>query len=212
MLKIGVIADTHVPDRTNRVHPEAIELFKHSNVHAILHAGDITLPKILKQLEGIAPVYAVKGNRDLFGFRNLPLSQTLQFEDIKIGLTHGHINWAKYLENKIKSLLTGPLSFSVAQNASIAHLPSDVNVVVFGHNHQVVNKVINGKLIFNPGSAACPIYTKDLPSVGLLTIDRNIVKGEIYYLSKFSVRKLVYLNLLAKLHHVNIDRKSDPDI
>jgi len=47
---------------------------------------------------------------------------------------------------------------------------SDVNIIVFGHSHQPMNKVIHGILFFNPGQAR--------NSFGILTIGEE-VKGEI---------------------------------
>ena len=56
-MKIGVISDTH-----NFLDPQIPELF--AGVSHILHAGDIGLPRVLTQLESIAPVTAVGGNTD----------------------------------------------------------------------------------------------------------------------------------------------------
>ena len=46
----------------------------------------------------------------------------------------------------------------------------DADIIIFGHSHHARNKVINGILFFNPGSAR--------NSLGILTIDET-VKGEI---------------------------------
>src|SRR3974390_920027 len=59
--KIGVISDTH-----DFYDPKIPSLFQ--GVEHILHAGDIGLPRIVLQLEEIAPVTAVSGNTDDPGF------------------------------------------------------------------------------------------------------------------------------------------------
>ena len=57
---IGVISDTH-----GLVRPEVHKAFR--RVDLILHAGDIGSPDVLKELQSIAPVKAVRGNNDKGG-------------------------------------------------------------------------------------------------------------------------------------------------
>ena len=59
---IGLISDTHIPDRARILPQNVIEAF--SDVELILHAGDLTSPKVIDELEEIAPVMAVQGNMD----------------------------------------------------------------------------------------------------------------------------------------------------
>ena len=54
---IGVISDTH-----GLLRPEAVELLRGSE--HIIHAGDIGAPEIIRELEKIAPVTAIRGNVD----------------------------------------------------------------------------------------------------------------------------------------------------
>lgn len=179
MLTLGVIADTHIPDRSRRLPPQVLAVFLQAEVAHILHAGDISLPGVLRELGQVAPVTAVRGNRDWFGFRGLPLSRTLTFEDVSIGLTHGHGGWRSYIVDKFNYLRKGPLAFQDIKERAISLLPSEVNVVVFGHTHSPMNQVEKGQLIFNPGSPCCPVPRHALPSVGLLTIDGDRVVGNI---------------------------------
>lgn len=53
MHKIGIISDTH-----GLLRQEVVDIFQDCEV--ILHSGDFDTEKILKTLEQIAPVYAVK--------------------------------------------------------------------------------------------------------------------------------------------------------
>jgi len=182
MLTLGVIADTHIPDRARYLHPKAISTFQQADVRAILHAGDISTPKILSQLEETALVYAVRGNRDLFGFKNLPHHRILEFEDITIGLTHGHGNWPAYIADRLL-LMFRPTKFNYYEGRARSIFPK-ANVIVLGHNHAPANHWEKGQLIFNPGSACCPnLNFPDLsPSVGLLHINGDNVEGEIVLL------------------------------
>jgi putative phosphoesterase len=183
MLNLGVIADTHIPDRARDLPTEAITVFEEAEVAAILHAGDISLPRVLTQLEEVAPVYAVRGNRDIFGFKNLPRHRRLTFEEVSIGMTHGHGTWGEYIREKFKYLLYGPTKFSYFEEIALRIFP-DMRVVVLGHNHAPTNHWQAGQLVFNPGSATCPNeYFPDLPpSVGLLRINGKNVGGEIVFI------------------------------
>ena len=183
MLTLGVIADTHIPDRKRSLHPKVLPIYKNAKVDAILHAGDASVPKVITQLETIAPVHAVRGNRDLFGFRGTPYHRTLDYEGVSIGLTHGHGNWLQYIQEKIKYLIRGLPKISQFEDYAIGMFP-DTNVVILGHYHSPVNRWQNGQLIFNPGSACCqnPLIAKLPPSIGLLHIDNGNVIGEIVLL------------------------------
>jgi putative phosphoesterase len=183
MLTLGVIADTHIPDRARELPQKAIATFEEAKVTAILHAGDISLPRVITQLEDIAPVHAVRGNRDIFGFKDLPRHRRLSFEEVSIGMTHGHGSWGKYFKEKAKYLLYGPTKFSYFEEIAL-HIFPDTHVVVLGHNHAPTNHWQEGQLVFNPGSATCPNeYFPNLPpSVGLLRINGENVGGEIVFI------------------------------
>ncbi|MCL5429842.1 MAG: metallophosphoesterase [Chloroflexi bacterium] len=181
LVTLGLIADTHVPDRSRRLHPAVLPAFEKAGVSTILHAGDISVPRVLRQLGEVAPVLAVRGNRDWFGFKDLPMQRIVQFGQRRIGLTHGHGNWRLYVSDKLRYLLRGPQSFEVALKRSIA-LMADVDVVVFGHNHEPMVKDMDDLLVINPGSACCQVFAGKPPSVGLLHLDRKKMWGEVVYL------------------------------
>ena len=96
---LGVISDTHVPDWVDRLHPKTIGIFKEAKVDAILHAGDICSPEVISQLERVAPVFAVRGNRDIYLLSKLPRVRLLTFAGHRIALVHGHGRWNHYLIN-----------------------------------------------------------------------------------------------------------------
>ena len=58
MTTLGVIADTHVPDRRPDLDPQILPIFLQAKVQTILHAGDVSSQKVLDQLSQIAPVLA----------------------------------------------------------------------------------------------------------------------------------------------------------
>lgn len=98
-ITLGVIADTHIPDRAAQVPLAALDLFARNKVHAILHAGDLSVPRVLHQLAEVAPVHAIRGNTDVLLLGKLPWKRQLEFEGVSIGMVHGHDNWLKYIPN-----------------------------------------------------------------------------------------------------------------
>ncbi|HTL57313.1 MAG TPA: metallophosphoesterase family protein [Candidatus Limnocylindrales bacterium] len=124
-VKIGVISDTH-----NFFDPKIPGLF--NGVEHILHAGDIGLPRILLDLEAIAPVTAVSGNTDDPGFR-YSLTEVIQLAERKFLIHH----------------IVQPHSLSDMLKERIARERPDV--VVFGHTHKPFYQTIDGVIFFNPG-------------------------------------------------------------
>lgn len=180
MITIGVIADTHIPDRMRHLHPGVLPIFREARVNAILHAGDVCVARILQDLEEIAPVFVVRGNRDWVRLGHLPFNRILTFEGVKIVLAHGHGGWREYLVDKVHYALFG-MQPSRYRNRLLVSFPQ-AQVIVYGHLHAPYNDWIDGKLFFNPGSPSCP--EKRLPpSVGLLHIRiGGEVEGEIIHL------------------------------
>jgi putative phosphoesterase len=114
---IGVISDTH-----NLFDPKIPSLFY--GVEHILHAGDIGLPKILLDLEQIAPVTAVGGNTDDSGFR-YPLTEVVLLAGRKF-LIH-HIVQPHTLDDSLRQRMAR----------------EKVDVVVFGHTHKPFSQRID---------------------------------------------------------------------
>lgn len=168
---IGVISDTHIPDRNRRLHPDIIPLLREAGVQRILHAGDICVPWVLELLEEIAPVTAVRGNRDWMLRKNLPLDCTLKIEGVKIGLSHGHGGLSGYVLDKLHYLRAGYQRERYQK--SLRKLFPTAKVIVFGHTHRAENLWAGDYLLFNPGAAgslSSPSLMKLPPSIGLLYI------------------------------------------
>ena len=178
---LGVVADTHVPDRASRLHPSLLECFREQKVEAILHAGDVCTPGVLTILGQIAPVYAVRGNRDIFWLRKLPMQRTLDFNNISIGLVHGHGRLHDYLLDRIHYYLGG-LDIKKFCQRAIQTFPG-CQVIVFGHIHYSINQYVGNQFLFNPGSACCADNTTNPPSAGLLYLHPDgSVQGKIFTL------------------------------
>ena len=120
---IGVISDTHGLFR-----PEVLKAFK--GVDLILHGGDIGNIQVLKDLETIAPVHAVRGNNDQDAWaKRIPETKIVQANNLKI-----------YLLHNVKELDIDPLA-------------RGMQVVISGHSHRPLIETRNSVLFLNPGSA-----------------------------------------------------------
>lgn len=120
---IGLISDTH-----GLIRDQALKALQGSDV--IFHAGDVGSPEIIKTLEEIAPVYAVRGNTDR-GIWAQSLSMT-QMVDM------GRKTF--YVIHDLETLGIDPAS-------------AGVDVVIYGHSHIPKAERHRGILYFNPGSA-----------------------------------------------------------
>ncbi len=154
-MRIGVISDTH-----SFMDPRAIALL--SGVDRILHAGDIGDDSVIRSLEVIAPVTAVRGNVDWDGPSSLyPEQQTLELAGHRIYLTH---------ELKPPKRETDPELAWYRQ--------ADVDIVVYGHSHIAYQQLWSDILFFNPGAAGKRRF-KVVPSVGFLELGVAEVHGTI---------------------------------
>jgi putative phosphoesterase len=169
MAVLGVLSDTHIPDRARLLSPRALEVFRSTSVAAILHAGDISTAGVLQELGQIAPVYAVRGNRDIYTLRHLPAQVILTFDGFKVGMVHGHGRLHNYLVDKARILVFGIQEAHYKQRV-IEALPG-VDVMIFGHLHRRIREWVGGVLLLNPGSACCPDgHSGNPPSVVVLRL------------------------------------------
>jgi putative phosphoesterase len=144
----GVISDTH-----GLLRSEAIAALRGS--HHIIHAGDVGDPKILKDLSGIAPMTAVRGNVD----RELWARKLQQTEALEVG------GVSIYVLHSLAELDLKPQS-------------AGFKAVVSGHSHIPIQEMRGGVLYFNPGSAG-PRRFKLPVTVGRLIVQDGAVRGEI---------------------------------
>ena len=131
--KIGVISDTHV--RSFEELPEAL-VKALAECDLIIHAGDIINMKVIRGLEDLAPVIAVHGNMDQPEvWSALPDRRIIEAAGRKIGVVHGS-GGPEEVWKRVKTLF------------------SEVDIIIFGHTHEPMNKSVDGVLLFNPGRAS----------------------------------------------------------
>jgi len=160
MIRIGVLADTHLPESaTAAAYLADLATRYFEGVAMVLHAGDIVAPGLLATLAPL-PGYGVRGNLDPAA-PELPHRRVLEVAGMRIGLIHG---W-------------GPPTGLVARvRAEFVDTPLDC--LVFGHSHAPLCRQEGGLLLFNPGSAT---DRRGQPhcSIGLLEVGNGTIKGRI---------------------------------
>lgn len=180
VITVGVVSDTHIPDRVGSLHPGLIPALRAAGIQHIIHAGDICAPSVLRELEKAAPVVAVRGNRDMVFHNRLPWVQRLEINGVVVAVLHGHGSWGHYIRDKVRFFFEGYRLEAYLPLLTSTH--PEAKVVVFGHTHFPENINYDGKLIFNPGSAS--LVWKDAPQIfptfGLLHFYQGgEVRGEV---------------------------------
>lgn len=160
-MNIGVIADTHIPQRAKNIPKEVYDYFK--GVDLILHAGDLTDLSVLDELRSITPkVEAVLGNMDPPENQSiLPIKKLIDADGVKIAMMHGWgspMGLRKRVWNELKE--------------------EKPNVVIFAHTHQPEKVISGGVLFLNPGTPTDKFFSS-VNSIALLTIKDRKPEAEI---------------------------------
>jgi putative phosphoesterase len=131
-VRVAVLADTHLGDDLAAL-PEAV-LRNVAACDAVLHAGDVTGPRLLDALAELAPVHAVLGNNDV-GLDHLPDRLEVELGGVRVGMVHDS-------------------GARAGRERRLRRWFPEADVVVFGHSHEPVDAVgEDGQRLFNPGSA-----------------------------------------------------------
>jgi len=155
-VRIGVISDTHLIDKTQELPQIMLEDFKSADM--IIHAGDLVDLSVIEKLKKVCPqVIAVYGNMDPSEVRSkLPEKEIINAGKFRIGVFHGYGAPANLVD-----LLSG-----IFKN-------DKVDIVIFGHSHSGLNQEKNGVVFFNPGSPTDKIYAKS-NSYGIIELNGKI--------------------------------------
>ncbi len=150
-MKVGVISDTHLATggirrlaskMIQKVSEDLEALYEllaphFKDVSAVIHAGDLVDLAVLEVLKRFGEVYAVAGNMDPASVRQvLPEKRIIELKGFRIGIIHG---WG------------APTGLSERVRREFAG--ENLDCIVFGHSHQPYDRVEEGILMFNPGSA-----------------------------------------------------------
>lgn len=157
---IGIISDTHIPERAKKLPKEIFEHF--SDVDLIINCGDVTSESVLNDLEKISELLVVSGNMD---YMNYPKEYEITIENFKIGIIHGNQIHPRGDTLKMKYLC----------------LEKNWDILISGHTHIPMIKEIsleNKKiLLLNPGSPTVPRYP--LKTIMKLKIEEREIDAEL---------------------------------
>lgn len=160
---IGVISDTHIPERATSIPPVVMEIFK--DVDLIWHAGDLVTVEVKNQLESIAPTHCVQGNMDRYYGLHLPKRDVFQIQGLKIGLDHGEV----YPRGDTQQL-------------KYIAMEMEVDVLISGHTHWAFIKELDDVLLLNPGSPTVPRMSD--PSVMMIQVEGEVLRSRIVKIGK----------------------------
>jgi hypothetical protein len=136
-MRLAILSDTHVPARAERIPDWVRDELRAAD--SVVHAGDFETAEVLEEVRELsAELTAVRGNIDPDGL-GLPAVATLEAGGVRFVVTHG----------------TGPLeTYRERVAATVAdHAGDGPTVGVSGHTHQVMDEVVDGHRLLNPGSA-----------------------------------------------------------
>lgn len=155
-MKIGVIADTHIPERAKYIPPQVLEAF--SGVDMVIHAGDLIDLDVLNELKAACKnIKAVWGNMDPYEVKKrLPEKEVIRLGNHTIGVIHGYGH-----PDKLINLVTDIFK------------KDNVDIIIFGHSHSPLNEKRQDIIYFNPGSPTDTIFAS-YNSYGIIEINDKI--------------------------------------
>ena len=149
---IGIISDTH-----GLLRPESLDVLQNSDL--IVHAGDIGSPLVIKGLENLAPVIAVRGNMDSETWAcKIPVTDMFEAKGLFV-----------YVIHDIARLDVVPET-------------TGIRIIISGHTHKPRIREEKGVLYINPGSAGPRRFTYPV-SVSVLELNCGSVNAKIIKLN-----------------------------
>ncbi len=172
MNTIGLISDTHLPDRWRTLPAAIFGIF--ANVDLILHAGDVGKLYVLDELSQIAPVVAVHGNdEEPETVAAMPYHQLIHAGGHRIFMSHFHF------PDRQEELASRKID---AWHPKLQHRADmgkehGADIVVFGHSHVPMTFTVDDVLLINPGAIASGNhFTRQiLQTVAVLHLDNEPV-------------------------------------
>ncbi|MDG1000138.1 MAG: YfcE family phosphodiesterase [Pseudomonadales bacterium] len=142
-MRIGLIADTHMPGSIEALWPQAYDAFR--EVDAILHAGDLHTLDVVDELNQLAPTYVARGNGD----HGIVDQRLRDFWVLELGgLTVGMIHKFPSPERKPAEFIEGYMTRHFGE--------VKLDVLVYGHTHLEGLYRVGEMVCVNPGSPTLP--------------------------------------------------------
>ena len=151
-VRVGLVADSHVGEYLDAMPTWVAGAL--SGCDLILHAGDLSVVRVLDELERIAPVFAVRGDHDRDADL-LPASLVVTVHGWRIGLIHGSRSRTWDAATVARTTLMGDRSWERRLDIELRDRLGAVDAVVYGHWHIPRIAAYGATLMICPG-AVCP--------------------------------------------------------
>ncbi len=180
---ILLLSDTHIYSRREHLPEHIMRAFQDAKPDLILHCGDIYTMTLIDDLRMIAPVYAVRGNRDILNRYRLPAKIDLNIGHFRIYAEHGQGKMFAYLFMKIYLSVLQFLRRSPDYSKVVKIKKDFINydLYCFGHSHSRFLEKRDKTILINPGhlNIADPHHEHESPSYAIITLTEDIVKVTI---------------------------------
>jgi uncharacterized protein len=160
VLRVGVIADTHLPRFGQELPRALVEGIRAAGVDQLLHLGDWTSSLAADLLSELAPLDGVAGNNDPPSLvERFGLTKVVELDVVRPGRSRGHLGTGRATPERSEQAFADV---------------TDLAVILFGHSHMpFLERRTDGRpWLLNPGSPTDkrrqPRYTW-----ALLTLDRG---------------------------------------
>jgi uncharacterized protein len=176
-MRIGLIADTHMPGSLQELWPQAMAAFE--DVDYILHAGDLHTIDIIDQLSELAPTYVSRGNGDA-GLVDDRIQDSWLFDlaGVSIGMIHRLPSPARKSSEEIFRYVD-------------KHFERRPEVLIYGHTHLEGVHQVDDLLCINPGSPTLPRNQSLRPgTIGMLEIQEEVLTSAIFQITREGVERI----------------------
>lgn len=166
-MKVGLIADTHIPEAMREIPPQVREVF--DDVDLILHAGDMHCLEVLDWLEQIAPVRAVRGNGDDGSGGRHVVPEDVRLRDSQV------VSCAGWIVGLVHDVLDPAEMPNWPVERTMQHyFGQRTDIIVCGHTHVEGIWRYDDVWVINPGSPTYPHnLAAQLGTIGVLQVEPN---------------------------------------
>ncbi|NKB99143.1 MAG: YfcE family phosphodiesterase [Pseudomonadales bacterium] len=182
-LRVGLIADTHMPGTIANLWPQVHAAF--DGVDCILHAGDLHVTDVIDELETIAPTFVSSGNGDVdVEHHRLKDTWTGNLAGIPVGIGHHFPTPARANSERLLKKL------------GRAFDTFDPRIVIYGHTHLAELHHVDERIYVNPGSATLPNnQSTRLGTLGLMELGGGRISIELYQLHDGGHERIEHLSI-----------------
>ena len=174
-MKVGLLADTHMPGSMQDLWPQVFDAF--ADVDHILHAGDLHTLEVVDELGKLAPTIVSRGNGDV-GIVDDRVEDTwiLEWEGVRLAMLHHFPTPGK----KPAAIIEAKIERLFDRNRP--------NVIIYGHTHDELIHLHDDVLLVNPGPPTLPQnQTTRMGTIGLLDLSEGSVTASLFQITEAGI-------------------------